>query len=84
LARRHPRQSARAPELSEIADRLSEHFETRCSVALGRRKGRITIEFATLEDLHRIVETIETGPDMNEDANVDLSTSRRSLGGPPA
>ena len=30
-------------------------FETRCKVDLGRRKGKITVEFASLDDLQRIL-----------------------------
>jgi ParB family transcriptional regulator, chromosome partitioning protein len=44
-----------APGLSEIADRLSGRFETRCKVTLGQSKGRITVEFASLDDLQRIL-----------------------------
>ncbi len=47
-----------APGLSELADRLSDHFETRVRVEIGRRKGRILVEFATVEDLERIVAMI--------------------------
>jgi len=47
-----------APGLNELAERLSEHFETRVRVELGRRKGRILVEFATIEDLERIVSLI--------------------------
>jgi ParB family chromosome partitioning protein len=47
-----------APGLTELADRLSDHFETRVRVELGRRKGRILVEFATIEDLERIVALI--------------------------
>ncbi len=54
---RRPRVSA--PGLSEIADRLSDRFETRCSVELGKSKGKITVEFATLDDLRRIVEMMD-------------------------
>jgi ParB family transcriptional regulator, chromosome partitioning protein len=43
-----------APALSELADRLSDHFDTRVKVDLGRSKGKITIEFATVDDLERI------------------------------
>jgi ParB family chromosome partitioning protein len=50
-----------APGLSELADRLSDHFETRVRVDLGRRKGRILIEFATVDDLERIVSMIGPG-----------------------
>jgi ParB family chromosome partitioning protein len=44
-----------APALSDLADRLSDRFDTRVKVDIGRRKGRITIEFATVDDLERIV-----------------------------
>ena len=48
-----------APGLSEIADRLSDRLETRVRIESGKTKGKVTIEFATLEDLRRIVEVIE-------------------------
>jgi ParB family chromosome partitioning protein len=51
-----------APGLSDLADRLSDHFETRVRVDIGRRKGRILIEFATVDDLERIVTMIGPGP----------------------
>ena len=47
-----------APALSDLADRLSDRFDTRVKVDIGRRKGRITIEFATVDDLERIVDII--------------------------
>jgi ParB family chromosome partitioning protein len=47
-----------APGLAELAERLSDHFDTRVRVDIGRRKGRILIEFATVEDLERIVSMI--------------------------
>ncbi|HEY3503291.1 MAG TPA: ParB/RepB/Spo0J family partition protein [Actinocatenispora sp.] len=46
---------AHAPALTELADRLSDRFDTRVKVDLGRRKGRIVVEFATVDDLERIV-----------------------------
>lgn len=49
------RNSPTAPGLDELAGRLSDRFDTRVKVDLGRRKGRITIEFATIDDLDRIV-----------------------------
>ena len=48
-----------APGLAEITDRLSDRLETRVKVDLGRNKGKITIEFATLEDLRRIVDIVD-------------------------
>jgi ParB family chromosome partitioning protein len=44
-----------APKLAVLADRLSDRFETRVKVDLGRSKGRIVVEFASLDDLERIV-----------------------------
>jgi len=44
-----------SPGLTDLADRLSDHFETRVRVDIGRRKGRILVEFATVDDLDRIV-----------------------------
>jgi ParB family chromosome partitioning protein len=44
-----------APQATELAERLSDHFETRVRVDLGKTKGKITIEFASVEDMERIV-----------------------------
>ena len=48
-----------APKLKEIADDLSDHLDTRVSVELGKQKGKIVIEFATIEDLERISKVIK-------------------------
>lgn len=50
-----------APGLDELSGRLSERLETRVKVDLGRRKGKITVEYASLEDLRRIVDIIDPG-----------------------
>jgi ParB family transcriptional regulator, chromosome partitioning protein len=52
-AKRRPK--AHAPALTDLADRLSDRFDTRVKVDIGRNKGKITIEFATVDDLERIV-----------------------------
>jgi ParB family transcriptional regulator, chromosome partitioning protein len=52
-----------APKAKDLADRLSDHFETRVKVELGRAKGKIIIEFATVDDLERIVALIEKQPE---------------------
>jgi ParB family chromosome partitioning protein len=44
-----------APALSDLADRLADRFDTRVKVDIGRRKGKIVIEFASVDDLERIV-----------------------------
>ncbi|MEH0984996.1 ParB/RepB/Spo0J family partition protein [Micromonospora sp. CPCC 205556] len=49
------RTKAHAPALTDLADRLSDRFDTRVKVDIGRSKGKITIEFATVDDLERIV-----------------------------
>jgi len=47
-----------APRLKEIGDQLSDTLDTRVSVELGKKKGKIVIEFATVEDLERITKLI--------------------------
>ncbi len=47
-----------APRLKEIGDQLSDALDTRVSVELGKKKGKIVIEFATVEDLERITKLI--------------------------
>jgi ParB family transcriptional regulator, chromosome partitioning protein len=49
--RRRPMQ---APGLQELAEQLSDTFDTRVKVELGQRKGRIVVEFGSVEDLERI------------------------------
>jgi len=48
-----------APKLKQIADELSDYLDTRVSVELGKQKGKIVIEFATIEDLERISKVIK-------------------------
>jgi ParB family transcriptional regulator, chromosome partitioning protein len=50
------------PGLAEVADRLSDRFETRVKVEQGRSRGKVVIEYATVEDLHRIVALMEQQP----------------------
>ncbi|MGH3786400.1 MAG: ParB/RepB/Spo0J family partition protein [Pseudonocardiaceae bacterium] len=44
-----------APGLQELAENLSDAFDTRVKVELGRRKGKIVVEFGSVDDLERIV-----------------------------
>ncbi|WP_329788408.1 ParB/RepB/Spo0J family partition protein [Lentzea sp. DG1S-22] len=50
-----PRKQMHAPGLQELAERLSDNFDTRVKVELGQRKGRIVVEFGSVDDLERIV-----------------------------
>ncbi|MFG2936413.1 ParB/RepB/Spo0J family partition protein [Streptomyces sp. NPDC048282] len=57
-----PRAGARvSPALTDLATRLSDRFETRVKVDLGQKKGKITVEFASMEDLERILGTLAPG-----------------------
>jgi len=58
-----------APAITELGDKLSDAFDTRVRVELGRRKGKITIEFASVDDLERIVATMAPGLSTGRGAN---------------
>ena len=58
-APRPTRRKPTAPGLVDLADRLSDRLETRVKVDLGKSKGKITVEFASLEDLQRIVDVMD-------------------------
>jgi ParB family transcriptional regulator, chromosome partitioning protein len=47
-----------APALRHLSDRLSDLFDTKVKVELGRNKGKIVVEFATIDDLERIVKAM--------------------------
>jgi ParB family chromosome partitioning protein len=50
------------PELAAVASRLSDLLETRVSVEMGRRRGKLVVEFASLDDLERIVGQVAPAP----------------------
>lgn len=50
-----------SPALSDLATRLSDRFETRVKVDLGQKKGKITVEFASMDDLERILGSLAPG-----------------------
>jgi len=52
---RRPRAGSRHPQLDDFTSDLSDHLETRVNIALGQRRGKITVEFASIEDLRRIM-----------------------------
>lgn len=60
-----------APKVAELAERLSDHFETRVRVDLGRAKGKIVIEFATVDDLERIVGAMDLPPQGGQAQSAD-------------
>ncbi len=48
----------RSAALLEVEQRLGNHLDTRVSVAMGKSRGRMTIEFADLDDLDRIFRVV--------------------------
>ncbi|MEU9208847.1 ParB/RepB/Spo0J family partition protein [Streptomyces sp. NPDC048415] len=57
-----PRAGSRlSPALTDLATRLSDRFETRVKVDLGQKKGKITVEFASMDDLERILGALAPG-----------------------
>lgn len=50
-----PRAGTRVQAIDDLASRLSDRFETRVKVDLGKTKGKVTVEFATVDDLNRIL-----------------------------
>ena len=53
--KRRPRAGGRHPQLDHYTAGLSDRLDTRVGIALGQRKGKITVEFASVEDLRRIL-----------------------------
>jgi len=58
-APRTPRQTP--PALSQVAERLADRLDTKVKVDMGRSRGKITVEFASIEDLNRIVAAMVPG-----------------------
>ncbi|WP_279105963.1 ParB/RepB/Spo0J family partition protein [Gordonia paraffinivorans] len=52
------RKPMQMPGLQDLAERLSDTLDTRVTVSLGKRKGKIVVEFGSVDDLERIVEFI--------------------------
>ncbi|AHH22394.1 putative chromosome partitioning protein ParB [Nocardia nova SH22a] len=68
LANRYPedepkpspkRKQIYAPGLDKVAERLANSFDTRVTVSMGKKKGRIVVEFGSVDDLERIVGLME-------------------------
>lgn len=57
--RRSARLKGPTPDLHDFADRLADRFETSVKVDMGQSRGKITVEFATLDDLQRIVDIMD-------------------------
>lgn len=53
-----PRPNARHERLDYLASSLSDRLDTNVKITLGARKGRVSIEFASVEDLNRIMDVL--------------------------
>lgn len=58
LKRASPKAGARRGHLDEVAERLGDRLNTKVRIALTARKGQISIDFATIQDLNRILSEI--------------------------
>ncbi|QYM64366.1 MULTISPECIES: ParB/RepB/Spo0J family partition protein [unclassified Microbacterium] len=52
---------ARRAYLDEVAGKLGDRLNTRVKISLGARKGQVTIDFASIQDLNRILEELGEG-----------------------
>ena len=55
---RKPRAGRLHPQLDEISAAVADRLDTRVGISLGQRKGRMTIEFASMDDLGRILDLL--------------------------
>lgn len=53
------RRQMQMPGLQDLAERLSDRLDTRVTVSLGKRKGKIVVEFGSVDDLERIVGVVD-------------------------
>lgn len=54
-----------APEFLAVAERLGDRLDTKVNISVGKRKGKLSVEFANQEDLDRILGLLGIS---NEDA----------------
>ncbi|WP_168582842.1 ParB/RepB/Spo0J family partition protein [Gephyromycinifex aptenodytis] len=60
------------PELEDLAARLSDRWDTRVAINMGRKRGKLTVEFASVDDLNRILDAIgapEDAEKLNAEGN---------------
>ncbi len=55
------RRPLRPPGLLELEELLGDHLETRVKISMGSARGKVVIEFSTLEDLERIYRVMTDG-----------------------
>lgn len=69
-ARSTPRRSTYDPHVVDLTSRLSNKLEAPVRIDVGKRKGRITLEFTNLEDLERLMDRIGLDPEVESSADT--------------
>jgi len=59
---RSPRSKLRPPGLLELEEMLGDYLETRVAISMGSARGKVVVEFSTLEDLERIYRLMTEAP----------------------
>lgn len=54
--------SPRVRQLEEFSDALTDRLDTQVKITLGAKKGRIAIDFGSIDDLHRLMDMIGSRP----------------------
>nr|WP_269328637.1 ParB/RepB/Spo0J family partition protein [Kineosporia babensis] len=57
-SRRKPRAGGRNVELDDLATRLGDQLDTRVKISLGASRGKLSVDFASVEDLNRILDIL--------------------------
>lgn len=65
------RQRVTAPALIDLQDDLSDALKARVKISMGARKGKLTVEFGSIDDLERIVGIVAAG--LQQDIRLDAS-----------
>jgi len=73
------RAQPQSPGVAALAERLADRFETRVTVSQSRRRGKVVIEFASLDDLERIVGLM--APGLTAEVPVEDSAEASGLAG---
>lgn len=55
---RRPRAGSRHPQLDDLSAGIADKLDTRVGISLGQQKGKMTIEFGSMEDLNRILDIL--------------------------
>ncbi|WP_265442611.1 ParB/RepB/Spo0J family partition protein [Flexivirga meconopsidis] len=61
--RRATNQTAQHPELDDLAASLADRLDTRVKIAMGKSRGKVTVEFAGVDDLNRIMDQLGVARD---------------------